>query len=70
MIQAIQTETTYIHPKDSYIHPRDLIKAKLWTYEEAASAFEVELSTIWRWMSGRVTPHKRYYRKATELARL
>ncbi len=60
MIQALQTETTYIHP-------RDLIKSKLWTYEEAATAFNVELSTIWRWMSGRVTPSKKYFRRAMEL---
>jgi len=63
MIQALKTETTYIHP-------RDLIKSKLWTYEEAASAFNVELSTIWRWMTGRVTPSKKYFRLAGELSRL
>ncbi len=52
------------------IHPKDLIRAKCWTYEQAAYHFNVELSTIWRWMAGKMTPSKKYFRLAGELARL
>jgi excisionase family DNA binding protein len=39
------------------------------TYEEAAERFEVDKSTIYRWLSNKSNPSKKYIRKAKRLAK-
>lgn len=51
----------------SFIHPKDYIRSHYLTYQEAADLFNVELSTIHRWLSGKCQPSKKYWRLATEM---
>lgn len=39
------------------------------TYEEAAEKFDVDKSTIYRWLSNQSNPSKKYIRKAKRLAK-
>ncbi len=62
MIQSKADADVFV---DGFIHPAEYIKKNYLTYQEAADLFNVELSTIYRWLSGQVVPSKKYFRDAT-----
>lgn len=58
----------YKHKKiNSRITPAELIRQQGWTYQKASEFFDVDKTTIYRWLSGKIVKiAEKHYRKVEE----